>query len=188
MESLNIIITVLCHFIMTIALLPPKFNTELLNVKHVQNGGESGNFHLHISITFLLSSCALAYKLIYFEMDFINLLLAILVLSFGSLRLWCYALLNDKFTYNLVIKQDHELITRGPYKYLIHPSYTGQIGMMFTYILFTKAYILLIPFFIMAFIKLPKRIQLEEQMMTSEFGEKYIEYCKMRYRMIPYIW
>ena len=40
----------------------------------------------------------------------------------ASLRLWCFKVLNKYFTFNLTVKKNHELITTGPYSYLVHPS------------------------------------------------------------------
>ncbi|THH09142.1 hypothetical protein EW146_g8772 [Bondarzewia mesenterica] len=49
---------------------------------------------------------------------------AALVLS-GALRLWCYLTLGRMFTYEVTIREGHELVTRGPYAYVRHPSYAG---------------------------------------------------------------
>ncbi|RIA82156.1 hypothetical protein C1645_881195, partial [Glomus cerebriforme] len=38
------------------------------------------------------------------------------------LRLWCYKCLKDFFTFNVTIKENHKLITTGPYSLLVHPS------------------------------------------------------------------
>ncbi|CAG8447089.1 5128_t:CDS:1, partial [Cetraspora pellucida] len=40
----------------------------------------------------------------------------------SMLRLWCYRVMNEFFTFNVEIKKDHKLITTGPYRLLIHPS------------------------------------------------------------------
>lgn len=45
---------------------------------------------------------------------------------FGCLlRLWAYVTLGRYFTYQVGIRDNHELVTSGPYSALIHPSYTG---------------------------------------------------------------
>jgi protein-S-isoprenylcysteine O-methyltransferase Ste14 len=45
----------------------------------------------------------------------------------GLIRLWCYKTLGTLFTFQLTIRQDHKLITSGPYGIVRHPSYSGGI-------------------------------------------------------------
>ncbi|KIN95773.1 hypothetical protein M404DRAFT_1007144 [Pisolithus tinctorius Marx 270] len=46
----------------------------------------------------------------------------------GSLlRLTCYKILGRFFTYELSIRNEHKLITSGPYGFVRHPSYTGAM-------------------------------------------------------------
>src|SRR5882762_4123456 len=45
----------------------------------------------------------------------------------GSIRLWCYRTLARLFTFELTIRNDHKLVTSGPYSYARHPSYTALI-------------------------------------------------------------
>ena len=41
------------------------------------------------------------------------------------LRLWSYHTLGELFTFEVVVRPDHKLITSGPHAYVRHPSYTG---------------------------------------------------------------
>ncbi|CAI2171507.1 9642_t:CDS:2 [Funneliformis geosporum] len=38
------------------------------------------------------------------------------------LRFWCFDTLKAFFTFNVMIKKEHELIAKGPYSLLAHPS------------------------------------------------------------------
>jgi protein-S-isoprenylcysteine O-methyltransferase Ste14 len=50
------------------------------------------------------------------------------VLLFGALgRLWCFRTLGRMFTFELAVRDDHALVTTGPYAYVRHPSYTAGI-------------------------------------------------------------
>ncbi|EIM84901.1 uncharacterized protein STEHIDRAFT_158606 [Stereum hirsutum FP-91666 SS1] len=54
-----------------------------------------------------------------------------LLIIFGALiRLRCYREMGHHFTFRLSLRQDHELVTTGPYSVVRHPSYTG--GLMTT--------------------------------------------------------
>ncbi|KAF8876843.1 hypothetical protein BD779DRAFT_131207 [Infundibulicybe gibba] len=46
--------------------------------------------------------------------------------ALGALgRLWCYNVLGRLFTFQVSIRQQHELITNGPYAWVRHPSYSA---------------------------------------------------------------
>ncbi|KAJ8523249.1 hypothetical protein ONZ45_g316 [Pleurotus djamor] len=48
----------------------------------------------------------------------------------GSLlRAWCFKALGEMFDFEYRIKDNHKLITAGPYNYVRHPSYTGLFSM-----------------------------------------------------------
>lgn len=51
---------------------------------------------------------------------------SILSIFGGKLRIWCFKSLGEFFTFEFTIKEDHHLITSGPYKYVRHPSYTAM--------------------------------------------------------------
>jgi len=104
------------------------------------------------------------------------------------LRIWCYLTLDKLFTFNLGIRENHQLIKNGPYKILIHPSATGQIvTILSTLVLMNVNWILLLLIFMYIIERLIKRIKIEERMMYREFGDKYIKYRSKRYRLIPYL-
>ncbi len=42
-------------------------------------------------------------------------------------RLWSYRALGSLFTFEVSIKNDHALITSGPYGLVRHPAYTGVV-------------------------------------------------------------
>ncbi|OAX34700.1 ICMT-domain-containing protein, partial [Rhizopogon vinicolor AM-OR11-026] len=43
----------------------------------------------------------------------------------AAVRSHCYRTLGRLFTFELSIRQDHKLVTSGPYSIVRHPSYTG---------------------------------------------------------------
>jgi protein-S-isoprenylcysteine O-methyltransferase len=44
-----------------------------------------------------------------------------------ALRTWAVALLGRWFTWNVTVQAGQELVTRGPYRLIRHPSYTGAL-------------------------------------------------------------
>ncbi|KAJ7713172.1 hypothetical protein B0H14DRAFT_2413954 [Mycena olivaceomarginata] len=52
---------------------------------------------------------------------------SLLVVIGAVLRLQCYNALGRHFTFEAVIRRDHQLVKDGPYNYMRHPSYTGAV-------------------------------------------------------------
>ena len=110
------------------------------------------------------------------------------------LRLLCYYTLGKFFTYTLMVKKDHKLVETGPYKYLVHPSYTGQVGVMLCFILFTVGiypnfmWLLTVPIVGIILATLKKRMRIEEAHMTVELGDQYTKYFEKRKRLIPFVY
>ena len=45
----------------------------------------------------------------------------------GALRRACYKTLGSLFTFELTLREDHRLVTNGPYAFVRHPSYSGVV-------------------------------------------------------------
>lgn len=114
------------------------------------------------------------------------------LLSFGLatsgflLRQWTCNLLKEFFTFDIGIRKDHKLITTGPYQYLIHPSYTGQLLCFLGTLLFLQVpltyFALLFSYCVyMAY----KRAIIEENFLLANLPE-YPEYTSRRWRFIPW--
>ena len=87
-----------------------------------------------------------------------------------------------------MIKESHQLITTGPYQYLVHPSYTAQIGCVMLGLLFLRAYAVMLMVVPYAVYVLRSRIAVEEGMMKNRFGDEYVAYMARRWRMVPKVW
>jgi len=87
----------------------------------------------------------------------------------------------------LVIREDHQLITHGIYRFTRHPIYLGVIMVCIgisvyassLYGLLTMS--ALIPIFLI-------RIRIEERMLTEEFQDAYQKYKKATKKLIPFIY
>ncbi|KAL4064180.1 hypothetical protein V8B97DRAFT_1323489 [Scleroderma yunnanense] len=60
-----------------------------------------------------------------------------LIISGSLLRVYCFRVLGQFFTFELSIREDHKLVTEGPYSIVRHPSYTASMSMTVGYILST---------------------------------------------------
>ncbi|MFW9886609.1 MAG: methyltransferase family protein [Candidatus Thorarchaeota archaeon] len=86
------------------------------------------------------------------------------------------------------LKEDHHLLTDGIYSYIRHPLYAGGmlgrcgLGLSF------RGYLGTIVFVLVYCIIFRKRMEIEEQLLISEFGEEYEEYMRRTKRLFPYIY
>ncbi|KAL4243984.1 Protein-S-isoprenylcysteine O-methyltransferase [Abortiporus biennis] len=107
----------LCEVYNIISSTFPIFSISFLNKTTSSESGtpESSNSNSNIII---ISSSSLPPSF---------LISSLLIILGGFLRLQCYRTLGQYFTMQLAIRQDHKLITHGPYSIVRHPSYTGGI-------------------------------------------------------------
>lgn len=190
MDLFRLTVSFTCLVIVCLAQMSPQIGQEMKNVKLIKQNGTINYLIIRLPIMFAICIYMFYCNITTYgdhTMTFCDITLASLVILFGSLRFWCYSVLGEMFTFNLMIKKDHKLIQTGPYKYLIHPSYTGQLGTLLSYTFLMKSYIIIL-FLCLIFSILPKRMKLEEEMMKEEFGEEYTDYVNKRWRLIPFIY
>jgi protein-S-isoprenylcysteine O-methyltransferase Ste14 len=105
----------------------------------------------------------------------------------GALRIWPVFALGQRFSGLVAIQPGHTLVTNGVYRVLRHPSYLGllinSLGWSLAFrsgvgVLLT---VLLIP-------PLLVRIEAEEKLLRSQFGDDYNTYRSRTWRLIPGIY
>jgi protein-S-isoprenylcysteine O-methyltransferase Ste14 len=99
---------------------------------------------------------------------------------------WARVHLGRNWSHAVEIKQDHELITTGPYAVVRHPIYTGILGGL----LGTAIAISQVRGFIafgLIFVVLWFKLRREEQWMRSQFGETYATYAHQTAALVPYL-
>jgi protein-S-isoprenylcysteine O-methyltransferase Ste14 len=100
------------------------------------------------------------------------------------LRLISILTLGKHFTPDIALTENHQLIRRGIYRFVRHPSYTGEIlafggtALVFNHLL-SSLVVFLFPF--LGFLY---RAILEERKLLELFGEEYQEYMSQTRRFI----
>ena len=93
--------------------------------------------------------------------------------------------LGKYFTGKVSIQPDHQLIRKGLYKYVRHPSYTGLLlahaGLGLSLSNWISLAFSVVPFLIAAWY----RMRVEEAALQDTFGVAYIDYSKRSKRLIP---
>jgi protein-S-isoprenylcysteine O-methyltransferase Ste14 len=111
---------------------------------------------------------------------------ATLTLAGLLFSVWARVTLGRNWSGTVTIKENHELIQRGPYQVVRHPIYTGfLLGMLGTAFVFgaARCFIGVLIIGLAFWLK----SQIEEQFMVQQFGEQYLHYRQHVRALIPYI-
>ncbi len=111
---------------------------------------------------------------------------AAITLSGLLFAIWARVTLGANWSRSVTIKQNHELITAGPYRFVRHPIYTGLLT-AFAGSAFATTEVRGILAFLLVFLSLGYKLRLEEKWMRSQFGETYIDYSRRTAALIPWI-
>jgi protein-S-isoprenylcysteine O-methyltransferase Ste14 len=111
---------------------------------------------------------------------------AVITIAGLLFAVWARAHLGTNWSRSVTIKQDHELITTGPYALVRHPIYTGIlfgfVGMAIA-IAQVRGFIVIALIFLAFWLKFRR----EEQWMRSQFGETYSTYASHTAALVPYL-
>jgi len=100
--------------------------------------------------------------------------------------IWARQHLASNWSSQVTIKQDHELITSGPYTLVRHPSYTGILaGFLGSAIAVSQVRGVI--GFVLIFFVLWAKLRLEEEWMRTQFGETYASYADHTAALVPYV-
>jgi len=104
------------------------------------------------------------------------------------LRWWAIITLGRFFTVDVAIEPDHELIERGPFRMVRHPSYTGVllafVGLALTLGNWAALLAILVPIGA-AFIH---RMNVEESALSGALGPQYTDYMRRTNRLVPFLY
>ncbi|HTT35354.1 MAG TPA: isoprenylcysteine carboxylmethyltransferase family protein [Thermoplasmata archaeon] len=110
--------------------------------------------------------------------------LALVVLGVGF-RGWALRTLGRFFTMPITLPADQEIVRGGPYQWIRHPAYTGGLltAMGMPLVLGTTVGFLVT--FAVCLASYVYRIHFEEQALVGRFGDRYREYAKRTWRLLP---
>ncbi len=100
--------------------------------------------------------------------------------------LWARMIIGRNWSGMVTLKEQHELVERGPYRFVRHPIYTGMLTMFFATALLQRhlaGFVGVLLMFASFWIKLG----LEENLMLQQFPERYAAYRQRTKRIIPFV-
>jgi protein-S-isoprenylcysteine O-methyltransferase len=104
------------------------------------------------------------------------------------LRWWAIITLGRFFTVDVTIEKDHELVERGPFRIVRHPSYAGVllafVGLGLSLRNWVAVLVILLPIGA-AFIH---RMNVEEDALARALGPRYANYIKRTKRLVPFVY
>ena len=111
---------------------------------------------------------------------------AMLCLCGLGLCLWARAVLGRNWSGTVTLKENHELIVRGPYRLVRHPIYTGILA-MFIATAIQQGRVAGLLGLILIFLSLWLKSSQEEELMRQEFPHEYAAYRHRTKRIIPFL-
>ena len=108
-------------------------------------------------------------------------IIGLTIMIVGQATLW------RNYSGTVVIREDHQLVTHGIYRFTRNPIYLGLIMVVIGIPVFAASMygflisLLLIPIIL-------NRIRLEEELLTEEFQDAYQKYKETTKKLIPFIY
>lgn len=103
-----------------------------------------------------------------------------------AFALWARVTLGRNWSGVVTLKEGHELVERGPYRFVRHPIYTAIATMFFATALaqghlpgFVGTLLMFASFWI--------KLRDEEKLMLRQFPERYADYRRRAKRIIPFV-
>src|SRR6516225_7126628 len=103
------------------------------------------------------------------------------------LRVGAVFVLGRRFSGLVAIQEGHQLETGSLYRVIRHPSYLGLLLVVFGWALVFRSAIGVVVSLVLV-PPLVARMNSEEALLESEFGERYSDYRRRTWRLLPFLY
>jgi len=103
----------------------------------------------------------------------------------GVVWIWAVHQLGKNLTDTVVTRQQHFLVTTGPYRWVRHPFYVGLVLLLLGISLATANWFILMTGSTLWFAFLLPRTRIEERKLLERFGDDYRAYTRRVGRFVP---
>jgi protein-S-isoprenylcysteine O-methyltransferase Ste14 len=105
-----------------------------------------------------------------------------------AVRVWAVTTLGGSFSTFVQVDAGQAVISRGPYRWVRHPSYTGLLLVALGFGLGAGNWLSLAVCAIVPLLGLLPRMAIEEAEMIRVLGERYRSYQRTTHRLVPGLW
>jgi protein-S-isoprenylcysteine O-methyltransferase Ste14 len=113
---------------------------------------------------------------------------AILGIAGCAVLIWTHRILGENFFGGMKLRKDHQLIKKGPYRWVRHPMYTAFILIGLAWFFLSENWFIAGFWLAATVLVIVTRLQEEERMMLRHFGESYQIYAQQTGRFLPRFW
>ncbi|HYK93292.1 MAG TPA: isoprenylcysteine carboxylmethyltransferase family protein [Thermoplasmata archaeon] len=104
------------------------------------------------------------------------------------IRVWALRTLGRFFTMPITLRADHEIVQKGPYRWLRHPAYTGGFLTVVGMSIALGPWVGIAITVVGCLIAYVYRIQVEEATLLTRFGNDYRAYSATTWRLLPLVY
>jgi protein-S-isoprenylcysteine O-methyltransferase Ste14 len=193
MVFIRLLLSIILQYYQQIMAVDPNLGKEMgreFGDEINQTGNEhmtSNNRIFQITLAYSLMLYSL-YSNLDIPLTFIDYMLFVIGTIGVIICFWTYRTLGEFYTFTIGIRKNHYLVKTGPYQYIMHPGYLGQILLIVSTTLFYNfnMFVTCILLMYVGYVYC-KRIVNEESMLELNFALTYQEYKLNRKRLIPYL-
>ena len=110
-----------------------------------------------------------------------------LILIGTALRTYAIRVLGRYFVITVAVGPDQQVVERGPYRLIRHPSYTGALLSLLGFGLVLTNWASLAAIILCNAVGFGYRVMVEERVLARVLGQPYITYMRRTRRLIPYV-
>jgi protein-S-isoprenylcysteine O-methyltransferase Ste14 len=105
-----------------------------------------------------------------------------------AVRAWAVKTLGRYFQREVVIEPGQTMVRSGPYRWVRHPAYSGNLLALFGFGVAGGSWIGALAGTLIALVAHLPRIRVEEQALRDAFRDSYAAYAAETARIIPFVW
>lgn len=102
------------------------------------------------------------------------------------LCIWARRVLGGNWSGTVTIKQDHEIIRRGPYRWIRHPIYSGLLVAFLGSAIARPRWAGVLAF-VLVFAALWRKLRVEERWLETSLGTPYAQYRRTSWALVPFV-
>ncbi len=111
-----------------------------------------------------------------------------LIVAGALFRQHCFRALGASFKPIVDVRRDQQVVQRGAYRFVRHPSYAAGIVLFAGVGLALTNWVSILVILVMLAVVYGYRIRVEEAALLSTLGDSYRDYMRRTKRLVPFVW